>query len=110
MESSHSPLVDVVALHETLSRTRAHLHRLQKARAHKFQSLGVGQATVLATMKKDKYLVTRMNALALKECLRDRLRQRKFEMERLERNYRRTMNGMSFITLVTYPCLIRCRY
>ncbi|KZP21982.1 hypothetical protein FIBSPDRAFT_664022, partial [Athelia psychrophila] len=36
-----------------------------------------------------------MNALALKQHLRDRLRQRKFEMECLERSYWRTMNGLS---------------
>lgn len=34
-----------------------------------------------------------MNALALKQRLRDRLRQRKFELEKLERSYRRTVNG-----------------
>jgi hypothetical protein len=34
-----------------------------------------------------------MNACALKARLRDRLRQRKFELERLERSYRITVNG-----------------
>lgn len=105
MDSFGSPLVDVISLQDTLKRTRAHLYRLQKDRERKFRSLGVDQLTVLATMKKDKYLITRMNALALKERLRDRLRQRKFEMERLERNYRRTMNGMC-TTFFTYLYLL----
>ncbi|KII83461.1 hypothetical protein PLICRDRAFT_84861, partial [Plicaturopsis crispa FD-325 SS-3] len=33
-----------------------------------------------------------MNARALKKRIRDRLRQRKFELERLEREYRNTVN------------------
>lgn len=91
--SAGSSLVDVVSLHEDLQRARGHLQRLENARSQRFLSLGVSQTAVLHTMKQNKYLVTRMNALALKHRLRDRLRQRKFEMERLERNYRRTMNG-----------------
>lgn len=105
MESYGSPLVDVISLQETLARTRAHLHRLQKDRERKFKALAVDEMTALDTMKKDKYLIARMNALALKERLRDRLRQRKFEMERLERNYRRTMNGM-YSTLLIYVYLL----
>lgn len=70
--------------------------RLEKDRAQKFKALAVDQEAVLQNMKHDKYLIARMNALALKHRLRDRLRQRKFEMERLERAYRRTMNGTEF--------------
>jgi hypothetical protein len=34
-----------------------------------------------------------MNARSLKHRIRDRLRQRKFELEKLERAYRHTVNG-----------------
>ncbi|KZP21347.1 hypothetical protein FIBSPDRAFT_718402, partial [Athelia psychrophila] len=91
-ESYGSALVDVVALNEALKRARAYLLKLQTDRHRKYKSLGVSQTTMLHKLKQSKYLLTRMNALALKHRLRDRLRQRKFEMERLERSYRRTMN------------------
>ena len=35
-----------------------------------------------------------MNAYALKTRIRDRLCQRKFELKRLERSYRKTVNGV----------------
>lgn len=94
-ETYGSALVDVVALHEALTRARAYLLKLQTNRHQKFKSLGVSQTTMLRTLKQNKYLLARMNALALKHRLRDRLRQQKFEMERLERSYRHTMNGLS---------------
>lgn len=93
--SAGSPLVNVVDLNETLQRARTHLQRLEQTRSQHFKSLAVDDTAVLRDMKQNKYLIARMNALALKQRLRDRLRQRKFEMERLERNYRRTMNGTS---------------
>lgn len=40
----------------------------------------------------NEFLKIRMNALALKQRIRDRLRQRKFEIENLERAYRATVN------------------
>ena len=86
--------VDIAVAHEALESARSHLKRLEKARALKFTALGVDQCAVLLSLKTNKYLTARMNALALKHRLRDRLRQHKFEMERLERSYRRTMNGM----------------
>lgn len=70
-----------------------YLQRLEKDRMRKFKSLGVADTAELQNMKQNKYLLARMNALALKQRLRDRLRQRKFEMERMERSYRSTMNG-----------------
>lgn len=92
--SFNSPSVDIVVTHDALESSRAHLKRLERSRALKFSTLGVDESIALVTLKSNKYLTARMNALALKHRLRDRLRQRKFEMERLERSYRRTMNGM----------------
>ncbi|KAG1856428.1 hypothetical protein F4604DRAFT_1590299 [Suillus subluteus] len=50
-----------------------------------------GQAD-LKTMKNNIYLTIRLNARAVKTHIRDRLRQHKFELERLERSYRATVN------------------
>lgn len=90
-----SYLVDVVALHEALTRAQAYLLKLQTDRHQNYKSLGVSQTMMLCTLKQNKYLLACMNALALTHRLCDRLQQRKFEMECLERSYRRTMNGLS---------------
>ena len=110
IQASYSqPSVDLVAAHEALENARAHLQRLERTRAHKFTQLGVDESAALVTLKSNKYLTARMNALALKQRLRDRLRQRKFEMERLERSYRNTMNGVCgyLFDIYDYSCLIQ---
>ncbi|KAG2109214.1 hypothetical protein DEU56DRAFT_874510 [Suillus clintonianus] len=56
-------------------------------------ALGTEDKVNLEKMKKDTYLTVRLNALAIKTRIRDRLRQRKFELERLERSYRATVNA-----------------
>lgn len=56
-------------------------------------ALGVGQRTALRRIQEDEFLQLRVNALALKTRIRDRLRQRKFEREPLERSYRHIRNG-----------------
>ena len=56
-------------------------------------ALGIEEMSSLEKMKKDVYLTVRLNARAVKTRIRDRLRQRKFELERLERSYRTTVNG-----------------
>lgn len=103
--SFNSPSLDIVVTQEALESSRAHLKRLEKARAVKFDALDVDDSFDLVKLKSNKYLTARMNALALKHRLRDRLRQRKFEMERLERSYRRTMNGAFSYILSTVNCL-----
>jgi hypothetical protein len=65
-------------------------------------ALGIGDKAELEKMKKDVYLTVRLNARAVKTRIRDRLRQRKFELERLERSYRASINS-AFI----YTSLVR---
>jgi hypothetical protein len=60
-------------------------------------ALGTEDKVNLERMKKDIYLTVRLNALAIKTRIRDRLRQRKFELERLERSYRATVNGVLIV-------------
>ena len=52
----------------------------------------------LAALKNDEYLRLRMNAKALKMRIRQRLCERKFELERLERDYRNASKGTSLST------------
>ncbi|KAF9235687.1 hypothetical protein BU15DRAFT_89478 [Melanogaster broomeanus] len=54
--------------------------------------LGVSDQANLAALKRDVYLQVCMNARALKTRIQERLRQCKFELERLERAYCTTTN------------------
>ncbi|KAJ7117053.1 hypothetical protein C8R44DRAFT_627243 [Mycena epipterygia] len=56
------------------------------------QALGVQEKQSLQKLGKSKYLNLRMNARALKRRLRDRLRSRKFELDKVERSFRRLVN------------------
>jgi len=68
--------------------------RLKKAMSQKKGSLGVDGRLNLERLMGDNFLRNRVNALALKKRIRNRLCQRKFELEALERVYRKTINGM----------------
>jgi hypothetical protein len=54
--------------------------------------LGVNKQQELQKFIKSEYMCVRMNAHALKR-LQQRLRARKFEMDIVERTYRRLLNG-----------------
>ncbi|KAJ7193765.1 hypothetical protein B0H12DRAFT_1039333 [Mycena haematopus] len=54
------------------------------------QQLGVTDATMLQKLRHSDYYAARMNAKVLKERLRQRLRERKFELDLIERSFRRT--------------------
>lgn len=72
---------------------RSQRGRISQALSRKKSALGVEARTLLADIASSDYLRLRMNARALKQRIRDRLRQRKFELEKLERAYRATANG-----------------
>ena len=91
-------LSDIVGVSERLQDARQHQLRLEQGLQRKKQILGVDEQADLRKLRNDAFLRLRMNALALKQRLRDRLRQRKFEIERLERSYRRSANGE-----ISYP-------
>jgi hypothetical protein len=84
---------DVVEIGMQLRSAQANCARLADLIRRKRASLGVGQRTVLKKMKESVFLQVRMNARALKIRIRDRLRHRKFELERLEHSYRHVVNG-----------------
>ncbi|KAG1730468.1 hypothetical protein EDB19DRAFT_1897065 [Suillus lakei] len=55
-------------------------------------TLGLQGQADLMTMKNNIFLTIRLNTHAVKTRIRDHLRQRKFELERLERSYQATVN------------------
>lgn len=63
----------------------------------KKKRLGVKDQENLKNLMGNKFLQLKLNARALKQRLRDRLRNRKFELERLERAYwQSSSNGRNF--------------
>lgn len=100
--STNDATADVVAAFDALRSTRAYLNGLIARRDRQFAALGVTESASLVRLKQSKFLQQRMNALALKHRMRDKLRQRKFENERLERAYRRTVNGMFLLMFCAF--------
>ncbi|KAJ7765044.1 hypothetical protein DFH07DRAFT_955881 [Mycena maculata] len=63
----------------------------QKERVARLErDLGVNHSTALKKLEHSEYYTARMNAKALKERLRAKLRDRKFELDPIERSVRRT--------------------
>lgn len=84
---------------EELERLRAQHSRFVDSLCRKRAALGVDERAHLALLRQNNFLRIRMNARALKHRIRNRLRQRKFELEMLERAYRQTINGESKLRL-----------
>ncbi|KAG1888615.1 hypothetical protein F4604DRAFT_1877200 [Suillus subluteus] len=67
--------------------------RLTDERTYRSKAaLSIGQLTDLQQLRRSIFLQIRLDAQAVKARLRERLRQRKFEIERFERSYRQTVN------------------
>ncbi|KAF7364466.1 hypothetical protein MSAN_01108000 [Mycena sanguinolenta] len=73
---------DLQTAWEKLSRTKDAMNR-------KEQALGVQDRKTLQHLKNSKFITARMNARALKYRVREKLRNRKFELDRVERTYHR---------------------
>ncbi|KAJ7757218.1 hypothetical protein DFH07DRAFT_772928 [Mycena maculata] len=74
---------------------------LQKAEQKlrlKESALGVGEHQALKRLSTNHYIHLRMNARALKRRLRDRLRARKFELDKVEHSFRRLVNDQKLYT------------
>ena len=79
-----------------LETAQAKLSRTQEAVRRKEQALGVQDRKALKHLKQSKFITARMNARALKYRLREKLRNRKFELDRVERTYHRKKTGTCF--------------
>ncbi|KAG0703204.1 hypothetical protein DFH29DRAFT_981988 [Suillus ampliporus] len=84
---------DIVEFNLQLADIRSRRVKTADTLRRRRAALGMEDKVNLEKMKKDIYLMVRLNALAVKTRIRDRLRQRKFELERLERSYRATINA-----------------
>jgi hypothetical protein len=69
------------------------LSKAQKKLRDKEAALGVVEHQVLKKLSKSNYIRLRMNTRAILRRMRDRLRSRKFELDRVERSFRRLVNG-----------------
>jgi len=93
MELSEYPEgLDIFIVDESLVDLRSRLAKAVNAVSNKRTKLGVDARLVLQRLIGNQFLRLRLNALAVKQRIRDRLRQRKFELENLERAYRTTVN------------------
>lgn len=73
---------------------------------NKEQALGVKEKARLAKVAASPYYDLRMKGRALKHRLRDRLRSRKFELDRVERSVRHRMQATGTAILYVVACLL----
>lgn len=59
-------------------------------------SLGVDERNALRHLVNSPFLTKKLNARALKTRIRERLRSRKFELDRLERSFRKQRSGLFY--------------
>lgn len=89
---------DMVELNLQLIDARLRRTKVTNTIRHHRSALGVEDKAELEKMKKNVYLTARLNARAVKTRIRDRLCQWKFELERLKRSYRASINGAFIYT------------
>ncbi|KAJ7204070.1 hypothetical protein GGX14DRAFT_368993 [Mycena pura] len=83
---------DAVMHQVALEAAEEALASAEKLLRDKEKALGVQEHQALHKLVKSTYIRLRMNARALKRRLRDRLRARKFELDKVERSFRRLIN------------------
>ncbi|KAF8059310.1 hypothetical protein FPV67DRAFT_1426412 [Lyophyllum atratum] len=89
------PSADTVAIsgvEAQLAIARPKLHDTELRLKHQERALGVDDRAELIQLLGNSFIAARMNALALKVRLCERLRARKFEMDRVERSFRKQVN------------------
>lgn len=86
-------LGDLVA---NLGTSQATKWKTQEIIDRKTERLGLPEQENLKAIAASEFLRLRLNALALKTRLRQRLRERRFELARLEQSYRNAVNGELF--------------
>ena len=86
--------LSAVELSALLEEMQKNIKKGKKAVTNKKGKLSVDGRLNLSKLIGNEFLKSRMNALALKQRLQDRLRNRKFELANLERAYRKTVNHL----------------
>ncbi|KAF8870464.1 hypothetical protein CPB84DRAFT_1855562 [Gymnopilus junonius] len=79
---------------EEIQVLKAKLNNATKAIKEKSSKLSIADQSNLKRLLGNQFLHLRLNALAVKQRIRDRLRQCKFELESLEKSYRKTVNRL----------------
>lgn len=69
------------------------------------KSLGLAESQRLSRMRSDKFLRQQIGARKLKDRIVAKMRERKFELERVERSYRSTQKGEHLLPVLAAPCL-----
>jgi len=93
MTLAQTSLFEVTDLWKTAGHTWAHCSPWARTLSQEESTRG-GEQADLRKLQQNTFLRLRMNALALKHRLRDWLHQRKFEIEKLERSHRHSVNGI----------------
>ena len=88
---------DVLAAHQAIVKKQIAIEATIKT---KKKRLGVRDQEDLKNLMGNKFLQLKLNARALKQRIRDRLRNRKFELERLERAYRQTSSNGKKLSVI----------
>lgn len=85
---------EVASAELELEPLREKLEKTRKLLINKERAMGVEGRLQYQHLASSPFITHRMNARALKLRLRQKLRSRKFERDRLERSFRRQMNSM----------------
>jgi hypothetical protein len=107
LESSRLTLLENNPLDSSLdeldmmvAESKAHRDRLSITLSKQTQALGVSDQHSLKNLMKSEYLSLRMNMRAKKQRIRERIRRRKFELSRVERSHRHSVNGTSIFAVL----------
>ncbi|KIJ08449.1 hypothetical protein PAXINDRAFT_18412 [Paxillus involutus ATCC 200175] len=84
---------DVESFEIKIADARSQHNNLLETLRRRREGLGVTGHAKLVALQGNVFLQVRMNALAVKTQIRDCLRQRKFELERIERAYHQMVGG-----------------
>ncbi|KAG6904977.1 hypothetical protein DXG01_005855 [Tephrocybe rancida] len=92
IEDENTPLDEYTEAKTKLESVCLRLRDLTTKIQDKQSALGVADRARLEKLLNDPFLTAQMNALALKQRLRDRLRSRKFELDQLECSFHKQVN------------------
>lgn len=90
-----TPDWQVITAELELESAKDSLRRAEGMVKNKEGKLGVNEKQKLEKLLQSPFLSKRMNALALKTRIREHLRNRKFDLDHLERSYRKQHSGES---------------
>jgi Fe-S cluster assembly scaffold protein SufB len=97
---------EIVTLRQQITDEAAKLDELKKDARSAAARLGVTEQQELSQYLTDPYVTKRVQALNVKSRIREKVRFRKFEMERSERAFRKQHNGLSVMLFTLYMGLI----